>query len=55
MSPAKRSLKDTVKDPRIAHRPVRKKTKKKQPVFRLALALVLGFAGGFSLAKLIRF
>mgnify|MGYP001557543401 FL=1 len=49
-----RTLKDTIKDPRVKRRPARER-KKTYTAVKIGLALVLGFAGGFSLARVVRF
>ena len=53
MTAPTRSLKDTIKDPKAGRRrPVKRKNK---VVIKIVAALVIGFAGGFGTAKLIRF
>ena len=55
-----RRLKDTVTDPKITPLPTKKAArknikKKNTGMLKIALALVIGFAGGFSTAKFFRF
>ncbi len=56
MPSVKRSLKDTINDPKIP-KPARvKKTPAANKIAaKIVLALVLGFAGGFGAARFIRF
>jgi len=55
MSAARRSLKDTIKDPSVTKRISAKKRREKSPVYKIALALVIGFAGGLGTARFLRF
>jgi uncharacterized membrane protein YbaN (DUF454 family) len=55
MPAAQRTLKDTIKDPSARKTLPRKNKKKAIPVVKIALALVLGFAGGFGTARFLRF
>lgn len=52
MTKRKRRLKDTLNDPKAG--PVRLKRRKNRRLIRIALAMVIGVAGGFGLAKVIR-
>jgi len=55
MSAARRTLQDTIKDPSAKKTLPRRKRKKAIPVVKIALALVIGFAGGFGTARFFRF
>lgn len=55
MAKEKRSLKDTTNDPRVSRKRSSRLKKRNRMVLKLGIALILGFAGGFSTARLVKF
>lgn len=54
MTVQKRSLKDTIKDRKVKKKRLPQKKNQKMMI-KIVAALVIGFAGGFGTARLIRF